>query len=86
MRRIDTVHTIEAMAIEHLGADPARLQGSSPLVEAGLDSLAAIDLLFAIEAQFGVTIDATDLSRVHSLDDLAAIVDRLMADAGAPLS
>lgn len=56
-----------------------RLLRATTLSEAGIDSLAAIDLIFAIESRFGVSITSEDLNQVRSLRDLATVVDRLIS-------
>jgi len=77
---MDTLDTIERIASEKLGIAAERLKSAHTLSEAGIDSLAATELVFAIEAQFGVVIDATELARVRTMQDLADIVDALRAD------
>jgi acyl carrier protein len=74
---MDTTFEIETLAIEKLNVSPERLHAAATFEEAGIDSLAAIDLVFAIEARFGLLIDADDLVRVNSLRELIALVDGL---------
>jgi acyl carrier protein len=69
--------------IQRLAADVCRLPGerllrAGTLNEAGIDSLAAIDLIFAIETRFSIAIAAEDVSNVQTLRDLAVMVDRLV--------
>lgn len=55
---------IEIIARQN-GIDPSRVTAASTFEELGLNSLAAIELLFAVEEQFGVTIpDETTQSMV----------------------
>ena len=54
---------------------------ATTLNEAGIDSLAAIDLVFAIEGHFGISLSAGELARVRSIQDLAAIVAEHRHDA-----
>jgi acyl carrier protein len=75
---MDTTTAIEAMAMEKLNVSAERLHAAVTFEEAGIDSLSAIDLVFAVEAHFGVLIDADDLNGVHSLKDLIALVDALV--------
>jgi acyl carrier protein len=75
---MDTTFEIEALAIEKLNVSPERLHAATTFDEAGIDSLAAIDLVFAIEAHFGILIDADELVRVNSLRELIALVDALV--------
>jgi acyl carrier protein len=74
---MDTLDTIRRLAADTLNVAEGPLLRATTLNEAGIDSLAAIDLVFAIEAHFGITIAAEDLGRVRSLRDLAVVADRL---------
>jgi acyl carrier protein len=72
---METTAAIETLALERLNVSAERLRAATTFEEAGIDSLAAIDLVFAIEAHFGILIEADDLLGVHSLRDLIAVVD-----------
>jgi acyl carrier protein len=80
---METTAAIENLALETLNVSPERLRAATTFDEAGIDSLAAIDLVFAIEAHFGILIDADALARVHSLGDLIAVVDARVTATGA---
>jgi acyl carrier protein len=75
---MDTLDTIHRLAVDTLNVAEEALLRATTLNEAGIDSLAAIDLVFAIEAHFGITIAADDLARVRSLRDLAVVADRMV--------
>jgi acyl carrier protein len=77
---MDTTAAIETLALEKLNVSPERLRAAATFEEAGIDSLAAIDLVFAVEAQFGILIDADQLMTVNSLGDLIALVNILIDD------
>jgi acyl carrier protein len=47
--------------------------------EAGIDSLSTIDLVWAVEGHFDITLPPDELQQLRSLADLAASVDRLTA-------
>ncbi len=78
---MQTLDLIKDLAVQRCGASVDRLDTARTLKDAGLDSLAAIDLVFAVEREFGITIDATELERASSLEDIAGIVDRLRGTA-----
>ena len=78
-----TLETIQGIALEKLGIAPQALGNATTLREAGIDSLAAIDLVFALEAHFEVLMEAEDIAEVHSLKDLAGLVDRLQSHTEA---
>ena len=65
-----------------LAIDPARLAPGATLEELEIDSLRMIELAFAVEDAFGVTIGAEPaqlMARVKTLGDFAAYVDELLA-------
>ena len=74
-----TLDTVRRLAVETLNVAEEPLLRATTLQEAGIDSLAAIDLVFTIEGHFGITIAAEELARVRSLRDLAACADRLIS-------
>ena len=75
---MDTFTTIHRLAAEMFGIPTEPLLRARTLGEAGIDSLAAIDLIFAIESRFRISITPEEINDVHSLRDLAAVVDRLV--------
>lgn len=79
--QMETLDMIRRLAADTLNIAEEPLLRANTLREAGIDSLAAIDLVFALEAHYGVTIAAGELANVSSLRDLAAIVDRLTTRA-----
>jgi acyl carrier protein len=68
---------VRRLAVETLNLPQNRVASATTLREAGIDSLSAIDLIFAVEGHFGITIAAAELEHICSLADLAASVDRL---------
>ncbi|HXS54345.1 MAG TPA: phosphopantetheine-binding protein [Usitatibacter sp.] len=65
-----------------LAIDPARLAPGATLEELEIDSLRMIELAFAVEDAFGVTIGAEPaqlMARVKTLGDFSAYVDELLA-------
>lgn len=74
-----SLDTVRRLAVDTLNLPDSVVATATTLEEAGIDSLSAIDLIFATEAHFGITIAANDLANMRSLADLAACVDRLTA-------
>lgn len=74
-----SLDTVRRLAVETLNVPDGLLFTAKTLEDAGIDSLAAIDLVFAVEGHYGITIAADDLNRMRSISDLAASVDRLIA-------
>jgi acyl carrier protein len=75
---MDTFIAIQRLATDLFGVPDDLLLVARTLRDAGIDSLSGADLIFAIEAQFGISIAAEDLASVRSLRDLAVVVDRLI--------
>lgn len=63
---------------EKYGLDPAALDPHTPMRDKGLDSLALVEFLFAVEDHFGITLPDSD-ANVATLAQLAELVDRIVA-------
>jgi acyl carrier protein len=74
-----TFDTIRRLAVETLDVPEVRLLRARTLREAGVDSLATLDLLSTIEAHFGIHISAEELADVRSLHDFAVLTERLVS-------
>jgi acyl carrier protein len=79
-----SLDTVRRLAVETLKLPAPLLDRANSLRDAGIDSLAALDLIFAVETHFGIVIGAQDVAGMRSLADLATSVDRLMLQQGAP--
>jgi acyl carrier protein len=75
---MDTFTRIHRLASDMFGIPIEPLLRARTLGDAGIDSLLATDLVFAIEARFAISIAVEDVSNVQSLRDLAVVVDRLV--------
>ena len=65
------------------------LRADATLESLDIDSLRMIEILFGIEEAFGITVTAEQAeirARVHTLGDLAAYVDELLAAREAPVT
>jgi acyl carrier protein len=71
--------TVQRLAAETLNLPLDAMVPTATFREAGIDSLSTIDLLFAVEGHFDITVPPEELQDLHSLADLAASVDRLTA-------
>jgi acyl carrier protein len=74
-----SLSTVQRLAAETLGLPLHAMAPNVTLREAGIDSLSTIDLLFAVEGHFDITLPPQELQQLRSLSDLAASVDRLTA-------
>ena len=79
---MSTTARLSDLLAKELAIDPARLVPGATLEELQIDSLRMIELAFAVEDAFGVTIGAEPaqlMARVKTLDDFTAYVDELLA-------
>ena len=74
-----TYDIIRRLAVDTLDVPEVILLRARTLREAGIDSLASLDLLSAIEAHFGIHIAAEELADLDSLRDFATLAERLIA-------
>ncbi len=59
-----------------------KLALSTPLAEAGIDSLDSLTILFAIEEKFHISIPDDKARAIHTLGDMVDIVEELLPAAG----
>ncbi len=72
----DIKDRIRRVIVEHLDVAEDQLQDTTSFAkELGLDSLDAMDLLMAIDEEFGVRIDPKKMEQVDNLNELMAILE-----------
>jgi acyl carrier protein len=74
-----SLYTVQRLAAETLNLPLDAMTPGVPFREAGIDSLSTIDIVFAVEGHFDITLPPDELQQLRSLSDLAASVDRLTA-------
>jgi acyl carrier protein len=57
---------------------PESFDRSLPLQDAGIDSLDALNILFALEESFGITIPDDQARSIGSLDEMVLTVEQLL--------
>lgn len=86
--RGSTVVAVRKLVAEHggLAADAAALPAEADLHDAGLSSFAAVQLMLAIEEEFGLEFPERMLNRgtFRSIAALGRAVDELLRDAPRP--
>lgn len=65
---------------QHL--DPGRVTAESTFEELGIDSLDGINIVFALENEFGIDIPDDSLPELRSVQDIAAGIEKLLAAKG----
>ena len=78
-----TLHTVRQLLASELSLDPATLDPARPLDELGIDSLTLIECMFKLEDKFGISV-ANGETKVNTLQDIADMIDGLVAEKGAP--
>lgn len=69
---------------EHLGLDDQEaVTPASTFLDLGADSLDRVELVLAVEEQFGLVIPDSDLERLETVGDVIAYVTARVAPAGA---
>ncbi len=70
---------IQELIHKKYGLDPATLDPQASLKEAGVDSLALVEFLFAVEDHFGISVPEK-YSGIDTMAELAQAVDELRAE------
>ena len=73
---MSSLKELQELIQEKFGLDAAGLDPHASMREKGVDSLALVELLFAIEDHFGISMSDED-SSIDTLADLAVAVDRI---------
>ena len=74
-----TLQIIQQMLAGELSLDASTLDPTRPLADLGIDSLAVIECMFKLEDRFGISVANGD-AKARTLQDLADLVDRLVAE------
>lgn len=67
---------VEALALELRKAQEDICKAKSLRLEVGMDSIAAINVAFALEEQLGIEIEIARGEAFDSVDDVVAIIER----------
>ncbi len=73
---------LQALIQEKYGLDPSQLDPNASMTQSGIDSLALVEFLFAVEDHYGIKLPEED-SSVDTLAALALVVDRIRAAQAA---
>jgi len=75
---MSSIQELQELIHEKYGIEPSALDPQASMREKGLDSLALVEFIFAIEDRFGITMPDDD-PNIDTLAELAAVVDRVRA-------
>jgi len=79
-----TFETVRSLMAHEFELDEAAILPATPLVDLGVDSLAALEFVFNLEDAFGVTLDPRTDLRSAQVQDVVAAVEA--ARAAAPVA
>lgn len=75
---MSSLKELQTLIHEKYGIDMSELDPTTSMREKGLDSLALVEFLFAVEDHFHINLPDVD-SDIDTLGHLAAVIDKLMA-------
>ena len=79
---MSSLKELQDLILEKFGIEPSTLDPQASMREKGFDSLALVEFLFAVEDHFKISI-SDEHSKVDTLAELAAVVDKLRAAQAA---
>lgn len=83
MTAVNTIATIKELAAKQFGGEPDAIDENAPVDKLGIDSLGFLEFLFELEDKFGFPIPNESVANVHTLKELAGVVDTLIAQRSA---
>ena len=75
---MSSLKDLQDLIQEKYGIEPSALDPSASIRGAGLDSLARVEFLFAVEDRFGISLPEQQ-TEIDTLAELATLVDGLRA-------
>ena len=73
---MDTMEKVVTLLSEQLGVDKDKINAGSDVVkDLGADSIDVVQLLMAMEDEFGVTVTEDDASTLKTVEDIVSLID-----------
>lgn len=73
---MDTMEKVVTLLSEQLGVDKDTINADSDVVkDLGADSIDVVQLLMAMEDEFGVTVTEDDASNLKTVEDIVSLID-----------
>ena len=73
---MDTMEKVVTLLSEQLGVDKDKITADSDVVkDLGADSIDVVQLLMAMEDEFGVTVTEDDASNLKTVEDIVSLID-----------
>ncbi|MCB1160456.1 MAG: acyl carrier protein [Leptospiraceae bacterium] len=71
---------IKAIIVEQLGVDESEVTPEAHFIDdLGADSLDTVELVMALEEEFGIEISDEDAEKIQTVGDVAKFIDKLKA-------
>jgi acyl carrier protein len=68
---------IKAIIVEQLGVDETEVTPEAHFIDdLGADSLDTVELVMALEEEFGIEISDEDAEKIQTVDDVAKYIDK----------
>lgn len=80
--KVGTLETVQQLIASELDIDAKGLDPQRPLEELGVDSLSVIEVMFKLEDRFDLKMPDERVP-IRTVQDIADLVDRLIAGRGA---
>ena len=74
----DTAERVIRIVAENQQIDPAKISPESSFEELGIDSFDGVNLLFAIESEFDISVSDEDAKQLRGIGDVVAGVEKLL--------
>ena len=73
---MDTMEKVVTLLSEQLGVDKDKITAGSDVVkDLGADSIDVVQLLMAMEDEFGVTVTEADACNLKTVEDIVSLID-----------
>ncbi len=69
---------VQAVLVKHQQIPPENVTVDSTFEELRIDSLGRINLLFAVEEEFGISIANEDVKKVHSVHEICQSIEKIL--------
>ncbi len=80
----ETFERVRALMIKEFQLDPARVTPETALTDLGVDSLAALEFVFALENEFAIRFDTDVDLRGGAVRDVVAAVQAVLSQPAVP--
>ena len=79
MEKRGTWDRVREIIASEMGVEHARITPESTFEELGVDSLDSVEILMAVEEEFGINIEDCEWESVRSVADILSLLDFLTA-------